>query len=123
MKILYPKLSDCIEKLPMKAGKILCNVMIVFMVFNCLISALALARYTERNKAREVFSQTEQEGEILSDIETASDADDVKVQQDDRVQENEAVENTESRLDRFLDEHFDDERMERIYPNAKIVEE
>ena len=26
-------------------------------------------------------------------------------------------------LDSFLDAHFPDERMERIYPNAKIVEE
>lgn len=88
MKLLYPRLSSLIEKLPMKAGKILCHAMIVFMLVNCLISALALARYTERNTAGA------DRGEVTA----------------------------ESELDKFLDSHFDDERMERIYPNAKIVE-
>lgn len=57
--------------------------LIVFMAVNCLISALALARYGER--------QTE-----------------VGIQPGNALEE-------------FLDERFDDERMERIYPNAKIV--
>ena len=61
--------------------------MIIFMVFNCLISALALGRYEERQRA-------------------------------DLGQEQEATQG----IDAFLDEHFPDERMERIYPNAKIVD-
>lgn len=88
MKLLYPKLSFLIEKLPMKAGKLLCHVMIAFMIVNCLISALALVRYTERNTNGEAKEKTA----------------------------------SESALDEFLDGHFDDERMERIYPNVKIVE-
>lgn len=84
MKWIYPFLSRLIEKLPMRAGKILCNGLLVFMIFNCLISSFALARYTERN--------------------TQSDK-----------------KHAESALDEFLDTHYTDERMERIYPNAKIV--
>lgn len=84
MKLLYPRLSAWIEKLPLKMGTAICNVLIVFMIVNCLVSALALARYGERQSE----SGTEQTG---------------------------------SALEEFLDEHFDDERMERIYPNAKIV--
>ena len=85
MKFLYPKLSGWIEKIPVRAGKILCNLLIVFMAFDILLSVAALARYEER--------QTGQEGK----------------------------QQTVNVLDEFLDAHFDDERMERIYPNAKIV--
>lgn len=84
MKLLYPKLSAWIEKLPLKTGTVLCNVLIIFMVANCLLSALALARYGERQAA----GGTVQAGNALEE---------------------------------FLDEHFDDERMEGIYPNAKVV--
>ena len=83
MKLLYPRLSAWIEKIPMKAGKIICTVMLVFMIFDCLLSAMALARYTERNT-------------------TGKQA--------------------QNEVESFLDEHFGDERMERIYPNAKIVD-
>lgn len=85
MKILYPRLSAWIEKLPLRMGTVLCNVLIVFMAVNCLISALALARYGERQAAA-------------------------------------GIRQPENALEEFLDERFDDERMERIYPNAKIVE-
>lgn len=83
MKLLYPRLSAWIEKIPMKVGKIICTVMLVFMIFDCLLSAMALDRYTERNT-------------------TGKQA--------------------QNEVESFLDEHFGDERMERIYPNAKIVD-
>lgn len=83
MKLLYPRLSAWIEKIPMKAGKSICTVMLVFMIFDCLLSAMALTRYTERNT-------------------TGKQA--------------------QNEVESFLDEHFGDERMERIYPNAKIVD-
>lgn len=83
MKLLYPRLSAWIEKIPMKEGKIICTVMLVFMIFDCLLSAMALDRYTERNT-------------------TGKQA--------------------QNEVESFLDEHFGDERMERIYPNAKIVD-
>jgi len=86
MRFLYPFLSKWIEKLPRRIGTILCNVMIIFMIVNCLISALALARYEERQRAG---------GQTPAAAENA--------------------------LEEFLDERFDDQRMERIYPNAKIV--
>lgn len=83
-KIIYPRLSRLIEKLPVKSGTILCNCMIVFMVFNMAVSALALSRYTERS--------------------TAPGA----------APENAVAE--------FLDRHFPDERIERIYPMMVIVD-
>ncbi len=87
MKLLYPRLSGLIERLPVRTGKLVCNVMVVFMIWNCVISAMALTRYEERQRgtADGVFSGA-------PGVET------------------------------FLDGHFGDERMERIYPNAKLVE-
>ncbi len=87
MRLLYPFLSRQIEKLPYRVGTILCNVLLVFMIINCLVSALALARYEERQRAG---------GQM------PAHADNV--------------------IEEFLDERFDDERMERIYPNAKLVD-
>lgn len=88
MKLLYPRLSKWIERLPIRIGRILCNLMIVFMTFNCLLSALALSRYEERQRMEAVEIEAE----------------------------------NASGLDMFLDSHFDNERMEKIYPNAKLVE-
>ena len=88
LKMIYPGLSRLIERLPLRTGKILCNCLIVFMIFNMILSSLALARYTERN--------------------TLPDASD-------------AFSGADTPLDAFLDKHYTDERMERIYPNAKIV--
>lgn len=89
LKIIYPRLSGLIEKLPRRFGTILLNCLIVFMIFDMIVSSLALSRYTERH-----------------------------------TQENTAVadDSGPSSLDAFLDRHFPDERIERIYPNAKIVE-
>lgn len=87
LKFIYPFLSGLIEKIPFRTGTIICNIMIVFMIFNMLISSLALARYNERHT---------QAGET-QETSTFSQA-----------------------LNEFLDERFTDERMERIYPNAKI---
>ena len=97
MKWIYPLLSRFIEKLPVRAGKIGCNIMLVFMILNCLISALALARYTERNT---LSGQQESAQETVGGQEASA----------------------ESSFVRFLDTHYPDARMEHIYPNAKIVE-
>lgn len=78
MKGLYPPISRCIEKIPMKPGKLLSWIFVVFMIFNMAVSGLALSRYNER----------------CSGI-PASDE-----------------------LEEYLDLHFDNARMERIYPNA-----
>ncbi len=96
LKFIYPALSRLIEKLPRKTGTILVNCMIVFMIFNMAISSLALARYTQRNTVEAASAKN------------AKDAQTTDGEED-------------SFLDDFLDEHFPNERMERIYPNAKIV--
>ena len=84
LKILYPLFSGWIEKIPKKIGVILTWVMIVFMIFDIIMSGLAMARYSVRQ-----------------------------------------TEGTEAStgIEYFLDEHFPDERIEQIYPNAIIVEE
>lgn len=79
MKLIYPRLSDLIEKIPKKIGIVVTWILVVFMVFNMLLSSLALIRYNQRN--------------------TGTDT-------------------SQSTLAVFLDEHFPDERMKRIYPNA-----
>lgn len=47
-KLLYPWISRQIERIPVKIGKLLTWVMVVFMVCNLLVSYLALHRYSER---------------------------------------------------------------------------
>ena len=87
MKLIYPGLSRWIEKIPKRLGTVLLNILIVFMLIDMAISALALSRYTERHTA---------EAAVTASSEISS-------------------------LDKFLDSHFNDDRIERIYPNAKIV--
>lgn len=48
MKGVYPFLSRWIEKLPARAGKVACSVLLVLLAADMLVSALALARYSER---------------------------------------------------------------------------
>ena len=49
MKAAYPAFSRWIEKIPRRAGKPVTWVLLVFMAVNMGVSALALARYVERN--------------------------------------------------------------------------
>lgn len=79
MKMLYPKISDWIEKVPMKPGKIITWILAVFMCCNMAVSGLALIRSTERQNGVPA----------------------------------------EAGWQKIMDERFDDERMERIYPNMK----
>lgn len=78
LKICYPIMSGWIEKIPIKAGKILSWILIVFMCCNVLVSSMALIRSTQRK-------------------------DDIPA---------------EYQWQKIMDERFDDERMEKIYPNA-----
>lgn len=48
MKMLYPKISAPIEKVPIKIGKALSWVLILFMCCNITVSCMALIRSTER---------------------------------------------------------------------------
>lgn len=53
IKLCYPKLSWLIEKLPALQGKIVTWILIVFMMGNALISAMAMVRYTQRKEGIE----------------------------------------------------------------------
>lgn len=79
-KALYPCASMLIEKIPNKVGIILTWVLLVFMIFNSLISAMAVYRMQNRSKNIPPSNKFEE----------------------------------------FLDERFNDERMNRIYPNMMI---
>lgn len=48
VKDICPKISKLIEKMPMKTGKILSNILIVYMALNILLSGLATWRQSQR---------------------------------------------------------------------------
>ena len=48
LKVIYPVLSGWIEKLPIRAGKSLTWVLILFMLVNVILSALAMGRFVQR---------------------------------------------------------------------------
>lgn len=60
IKIIYPKMSCCIEKLPAIQGKIITWVLIGFMICNSLLSAMALIRYNERKAGFEADNTVEE---------------------------------------------------------------
>lgn len=78
IKLLYPKISGWIERVPVKPGKIISWILVVFMSCNILVSCMALVRVNERNAGIPATASWQE----------------------------------------IMDERFDDERMQRIYPNA-----
>lgn len=78
IKLLYPRISRWIEKIPVIWGYVLTWILVVFMAVNILVSMLALIRFDMRENGKQA----------------------------------------EAFWERVMDEHFDDERMEQIYPNA-----
>ncbi len=48
LKKVYPKISKWVESFPVKLGKTLTWVLLVFMTFNMLISTIAVWRYSKR---------------------------------------------------------------------------
>lgn len=81
IKLFYPKISVWIEKVPVKAGKVITWVLVVFMSCNILVSCMALVRVNERQAGVTAAASWQ----------------------------------------KIMDERFDDERMQRIYPNAIYV--
>ena len=60
-KQLYPKISGMIERLPVRSGKVITWLLLVFMSCNMLVSCMALIRYDERGRgitATEVWQET-----------------------------------------------------------------
>ena len=50
IKLLYPRISNLIEKIPKRPGRIITWILIVFMAVDMLMSAAALIRYDRRDK-------------------------------------------------------------------------
>ena len=48
MKYIYPKFSNWIEKISVKIGKIIIQILVIFMCINMTVSSLALIRSTQR---------------------------------------------------------------------------
>jgi len=118
-KLVYPYLSRLIEKIPLKYGPIICNILIVFMIYNVAISSLALNRYTERNTPAD-FSKTVTVQENAQDTESTAEQNSSQAADSQEASSEEEASWIQA-LNAFLDKHFDDKRMARIYPNAKIV--
>ena len=78
-KKVYPRLSGWIEKIPVRPGKIVTWILILFMVCNMAVSFVALVRYDQRAKGAKAENAVEQ----------------------------------------WVDTHYDDARMKKIYPKAK----
>lgn len=77
-KALYPPISDLIERIPRRPGKVLTWALCVFMAADMIVSSLALMRYNAR-------------------IEGVPPQNSLQV---------------------YLDEHYDDARMQAVYPKA-----
>ena len=80
IKSIYPRTAQIILKLPNRFGKILTWVLVLFMVFDCTMSLLAVGRWSQRIQG----------------------------------------EPPTSAVDTFFDQHFPDDRMERIYANMEF---
>lgn len=80
LKILYPRFSALIEKIPKLPGYLLTWVLVVFMTLNIIVSGLALIRYNVRAGGPAA----------------------------------------ESGWEHVIDTHFDDAKMQKLYPNSKF---
>ena len=59
IKSIYPRMSVWILKIPNKIGKILVWILLVFMIFNSVVSALAVYRWSERIEGKEASNRVE----------------------------------------------------------------
>lgn len=80
IKLLYPVMSRIIEKIPAYLGEHLTCAIVVILLCDCLLTAGAMIRYTDR-------------------------------------QENQEPQNI---IEEFLDENYDDTRMEARWPNMRL---
>lgn len=60
VKVLYPFAGKYIEKIPPVAGKVLTAIVIVAMIFDMVISACAIGRYTQRKAGNEASNIIEE---------------------------------------------------------------
>lgn len=81
IKVIYPFVSNLIEKIPYSVGTVATWAFVAFFIFDCALSASAAVRMDRRN-----------EGIPASNF-----------------------------VESYLDTHFDDERMHKIYANSSEV--
>jgi uncharacterized membrane protein len=81
-KRLYPFISKWLEKIPLKLGKAVAWILIVFMCSDVMVSCMALVRYDQRGKGIVAAAAWQV----------------------------------------WMDKHYDNKTMEKIYPNAKKAE-
>lgn len=74
IKRIYPEMSRLIEMIPVLQGKVITWILVLFMICNTLISAMAMVRYIKRQdgmKARnamEVFLDLNYEDELIEKV-------------------------------------------------------
>ena len=83
IKDIYPRMAKWILKIPNRLGKALTWALLLFMVFNSVMTMLTSLRWTERQKGVPAGSA----------------------------------------MEAYFDEHYPDERMQRIFANAEFSEE
>lgn len=57
VKIIYPKISEWIEKIPYNIGKVITIILVILMSLDCFISAAALFRQTLRDNHYPAFTE------------------------------------------------------------------
>ena len=60
IKLIYPIMSNSVEKFPVVAGKVVTWAFIVCMVLDMLVSGVAIGRYTSRKNEKEAANYVEQ---------------------------------------------------------------
>jgi len=60
VKLLYPAASRLIEKIPPVAGRVITFVVITAMIFNMILSGLAIGRYVQRKAGVQAFNAVEE---------------------------------------------------------------
>ena len=83
IKDIYPRMAKWILKIPNKVGKLLTWVLLVFMVFNSVMTLFTSLRWTARREGIE----------------------------------------PRNAFEAYLDEHYPDERMQKIFANAEFTED
>ncbi len=82
LKHIFPLMTKYIEKIPNSFGKSLTFVLLIFMIFNVLMSSAVVSRLVDRRNAVPVSNLFE----------------------------------------RYIDEKYPDERVNKIYPNMRFIE-
>lgn len=118
LKLIYPKLSALIEKIPIRQGTVITWICVAFMVFNAGMSTLALNRYSARQQEALAAEEEQEKSQTIQ----ASDGKPESWRPSDEKSEL-SGQDGRTELEKFLDAHFPDERMEKVYPNAKLVKD